>query len=50
VLSDVTWDAAADRLMQAIARAPRRPRDEFACAPGAVRRRMPRAGVVLVER
>jgi glycosyltransferase involved in cell wall biosynthesis len=50
VLSHVTWDAAADRLIQAIARAPRRPRDEFACAPGAVRRRMPRAGAVLVER
>jgi phosphatidylinositol alpha-1,6-mannosyltransferase len=50
VLSNVTWNAAADRLIQAIARAPRRPRDEFACARSGVRRRMPRAGAVLVER
>jgi phosphatidylinositol alpha-1,6-mannosyltransferase len=50
VLSSVTWDAAADRLVQAITRAARRPRDEFACAPGALRGRMPRSGAALVDR
>jgi glycosyltransferase involved in cell wall biosynthesis len=44
VLSNVTWDAAADRLVQAMARAARRPRDELACAPGGASRRIPRAG------
>jgi phosphatidyl-myo-inositol dimannoside synthase len=50
VLANMTWDAAADRLIQAITRAPRRPCDEFAGALGAVHRRMPRAGAVWVDR
>jgi glycosyltransferase involved in cell wall biosynthesis len=49
VLSGATWDAAADRVIQAISSAPRRPRHEFACAPGAASR-LPRAGAVLVDR
>jgi glycosyltransferase involved in cell wall biosynthesis len=50
VLSNVTWDAAADRLVQAITRAARHPRGELSCAPAARRRRMPRSGAALVDR
>lgn len=49
VLSSATWDAAADRLVQAITRAARR-RDDLSRAPAAVRHGLPRAGAVLVER
>jgi phosphatidyl-myo-inositol dimannoside synthase len=50
VLSSATWDAAADRLVQAITRAARRPLGERVCATGAERRPLPRAGAALVDR
>lgn len=50
VLSGATWDAAADRLFQALERTGLRAREPLACATGVVRERMPRAGAALVER
>lgn len=50
VLSSATWDAAADRLVQALTRAARRPLGERVCAAGAERRPLPSAGAALVDR
>ena len=50
VLSGATWDVAADRLVQAITRAARRPLGERVSATGAERRTLPRAGAALVDR
>jgi phosphatidyl-myo-inositol dimannoside synthase len=50
VLTSVTWDAAADRLVQTIARDAPDVRDALACASGAARMRMPRERAALVDR
>ncbi|HTV20114.1 MAG TPA: glycosyltransferase [Polyangiaceae bacterium] len=50
VLVGATWDLAAERLLGAITRVARRPRDEHARATEAVRQRPSRAGAALVQR